>query len=372
MREFNEDMEIALSGGGFRASAFGLGVLLYLAHSGLNRRVKCISSVSGGSITNGFVAYECDFGSLTNVEEFTPVASRLATKISGNGKFGGFWIVSRPYIAILVFSGVALLFWLMSIAVAVLSQVIYGRELRQVTLREWISFVGVALIWGVAGLCREYVVRWWISRTFFMGRSSQTLGSVSGRTVDHVFCATDLSVGSPFFFSTKGNGRVFSETYGRGDGKDVRLAFAVATSAALPPLIPPMAFKLASRFERDAEHPVTYLSDGGVWNNLGTDWSRLRSEVRTAETQWIAKARPRPGIPMIEAVNQYPIDGILLMANASMPDRRRDLWMVKIPVVSFLTTFSRVISVAVNSTVASRSTDVELHARCLGLGELGD
>ncbi len=62
--EFREELEIAISRGGFRATAFGLGVLLYLVDRGLNQRVKSITSVSGGSITNGFVASECKFGSL--------------------------------------------------------------------------------------------------------------------------------------------------------------------------------------------------------------------------------------------------------------------------------------------------------------------
>lgn len=47
---------VSLSGGGYRASLFGLGTLLYLVDAGKNAEVCCISSVSGGSITNGYVA----------------------------------------------------------------------------------------------------------------------------------------------------------------------------------------------------------------------------------------------------------------------------------------------------------------------------
>ena len=47
---------VAISGGGHRAGLFGLGVLLYLADAGKNRDVACVSSVSGGSLTNGYVA----------------------------------------------------------------------------------------------------------------------------------------------------------------------------------------------------------------------------------------------------------------------------------------------------------------------------
>ena len=46
---------VALSGGGYRAAMFGLGVLLYLVDAAKNCEVTSISSVSGGSITNAFV-----------------------------------------------------------------------------------------------------------------------------------------------------------------------------------------------------------------------------------------------------------------------------------------------------------------------------
>src|SRR3970040_624926 len=41
---------LALSGGGFRASLFHIGVLAQLADLGMLRRVEVISTVSGGSI----------------------------------------------------------------------------------------------------------------------------------------------------------------------------------------------------------------------------------------------------------------------------------------------------------------------------------
>ena len=50
---------VALSGGGHRATLFGLGALLYMARAGVNRSVTQISSVSGGSLTNGLVAQRC-------------------------------------------------------------------------------------------------------------------------------------------------------------------------------------------------------------------------------------------------------------------------------------------------------------------------
>jgi hypothetical protein len=75
---------IALSGGGFRATVYGLGALLYLVDSGLNKQVTSISSVSGGSITNGYVAQSCNFQTVTT-EEFEKIISDICSKIVNHG-----------------------------------------------------------------------------------------------------------------------------------------------------------------------------------------------------------------------------------------------------------------------------------------------
>lgn len=51
---------VALSGGGFRATLAGLGVLQLLADSGLLGNVRYSSSVSGGSVANGLFAHHYD------------------------------------------------------------------------------------------------------------------------------------------------------------------------------------------------------------------------------------------------------------------------------------------------------------------------
>jgi NTE family protein len=50
------DFAVALSGGGFRASLAGVGVLRFFASADLLSHVSMVSSVSGGSITNGLFA----------------------------------------------------------------------------------------------------------------------------------------------------------------------------------------------------------------------------------------------------------------------------------------------------------------------------
>src|SRR5262245_57265616 len=78
---------IALSGGGHRAAAFGLGVLLYLADAQKNREVTSIASVSGGSLTNGFVA-QCGLYNQQDAETFRAAMASLILRIA---RFGTLW-----------------------------------------------------------------------------------------------------------------------------------------------------------------------------------------------------------------------------------------------------------------------------------------
>src|SRR5689334_16148620 len=83
---------LALSGGGHRATAYALGVLLYLVDSGLNTRVRTIASVSGGSILNAFVALlttpdgasKQSFRSFAGFGSFDAHAARLASLLAGS------------------------------------------------------------------------------------------------------------------------------------------------------------------------------------------------------------------------------------------------------------------------------------------------
>jgi len=65
---------VAISGGGHRATLWGLGVLMYLVDRGANQQVTTVTSVSGGSIANGVV------GMRTNYRAATPAAFRSAVR----------------------------------------------------------------------------------------------------------------------------------------------------------------------------------------------------------------------------------------------------------------------------------------------------
>ena len=51
-----KNLGLGLSGGGYRATLFNLGTLIRLNEFGLIRKIKRITSVSGGSISNGYLA----------------------------------------------------------------------------------------------------------------------------------------------------------------------------------------------------------------------------------------------------------------------------------------------------------------------------
>jgi len=77
---------VAVSGGGHRASLWGLGSLLYLIDSGLHRHVTTISSVSGGSITNAVVGQRLNFRT-TTPDQFRQAVQPLVTHITTDGLF---------------------------------------------------------------------------------------------------------------------------------------------------------------------------------------------------------------------------------------------------------------------------------------------
>src|SRR5215469_4137228 len=79
---------VALSGGGHRATIWGIGVLLYVADAGRQGDVGVIASVSGGSIANGVVAHEMDY-SHASADEVRARLRPLRRHVAYTGLF--FW-----------------------------------------------------------------------------------------------------------------------------------------------------------------------------------------------------------------------------------------------------------------------------------------
>jgi predicted acylesterase/phospholipase RssA len=99
---------VALSGGGHRATIWGIGVLIYLADAGRQADVGVIASVSGGSIANGVVAHEMDYAR-ASAHEVRSKVRPLLRHVAYTGLF--FWGPSTNAFVITVLSLLGLASW---------------------------------------------------------------------------------------------------------------------------------------------------------------------------------------------------------------------------------------------------------------------
>lgn len=221
---------LCLSGGGYRAMVFHVGVLWRLNDAGLLRRLTRISSVSGGSITAGVLALHWRDLAFDN-----------------------------------------------GVATAFQEQVVSPiRDLAGQTL-DAKSILGGIFLPGSIG---EKVAAAY-DRHLFHGATLQDLPE----TPRFVINATNVQSGALWRFS-----KPYMADYrvGRAERPTVPLALAVAASSAFPPVLSPVELEL----EKDqvqsqpgndlCREPYTthvVLTDGGVYDNMGleTVWKRFQT-----------------------------------------------------------------------------------------------
>ncbi|HEU0074880.1 MAG TPA: hypothetical protein VFS30_12835, partial [Dehalococcoidia bacterium] len=139
-----------------------------------------------------------------------------------------------------------------------------------------------------------------------------------GPGVMHVLVATDLLSGEPMYFSSQ---FVHCRPYGWSLPQQIRTAEALYSSAAFPAVFPPKRLKLSRLNFQNGEMPgalprIVRLVDGGVYNNLGTDWFDVLEEHSRAS---------RPLLwPFGELKVDPPriTDKNVIVVNASAPSRR--------------------------------------------------
>jgi len=285
---------VAISGGGHRATAWGAGTLLALSDAGLANEISSVSSVSGGSITNGVVAHDLDLASAPP-EAVERSLGRLLRHLTGEGLFWfgaptDGWLRSFLTAAVLAAGsvvGLAAAFllagrevsplWLLLLGVVgvVVGLVLQPKlaamgmptPLRRLLL-VLLVFLGVpaAILtaittwahgwWIVLAAIAATIVTGagvWVFLRVFAGRGavvargierahfSSSAGTVALRDVDHpavhhVFCATDLQSGDAVYFTPR---LVSGYRLGFGTPGDLPLAVAVQCSACLPGAFPP-------------------------------------------------------------------------------------------------------------------------------------
>jgi NTE family protein len=207
---------IALSGGGFRATLSGLGVLRFFAAAGLLGQVRVVSSVSGGGLASGLLAVRHD-----------AVAEAGFTLEAFDDH------VTRPLVG-----------------------AISGRSLA------WNLVLNV---WRAAGgktrtdMLADALARWWLGDHLLQDLPQRCR---------FVFNASNLDTSSRFGFEREVVGdTVLGEVPTAGTG--LRVADAVAASAAFPTVFAPYS-PPGVRYPCHDDAGAKLL-DGAVYDNLGID-----------------------------------------------------------------------------------------------------
>ena len=212
---------LAISGGGFRATAFGLGALRALHDRDLLRQVRVISGVSGGSLLAAMWAY----GPSDFAEFDATVSSLLARGIQAE-------LIRRAVSPAMVAKGLR-------------------RNATGILRRQRAFSRTEALVESLEA----------------MGFGSKLLSDVTHPSLHTVLSATDMTTSNAVRFGSQTSS---SSAFGR-IIEAVTVAEAVAASAAFPVLLP----ALARRFTFEALDGIRterriLMTDGGVYDNLGT------------------------------------------------------------------------------------------------------
>jgi NTE family protein len=213
---------LCLSGGGYRAMLFHLGVIWRLREAGWLERLDRVSSVSGGSVTAAALA-------LAPADDFEEA------------------VVGRV------------------------------RDLARRTL-DWTSVLEGVLLPGsiaekLAGAYRDHIF------------GDAVLGDLPTHP-DFIINATNVGSGALARFERTG---VRDWRVGSLPDPEIPIATAVACSSAFPPVLSPFRLRPKVDWEDEEgndlgtpEHRESlYLSDGGVYDNLGleTAWKRCRTVI---------------------------------------------------------------------------------------------
>lgn len=335
---------IALSGGGHRATLATLGCLLALVDRGLSDRIIQIASVSGGSITNAFVAQR------TRLEGLAPrgldaIAKELATTVVCRG------VLTKAWIALFLLTPIAL-----GLGFGTASSLL-------LPLPVWADvFLGLAVASFVL-LLRGKAVEWLLDARYFRHGSTDggraRLSSLSGRKIDHVFCMTDLALGLPVYASSAHGGMVWRRLrpapmrpshhppFQTFSAMHLTLAELVRASAAFPG-IPPRRIRVPAdpQLPLVAQSPrIAFLADGGLWNNLGSQVVREDGFIGTHAAWDNGTLRP---------YGRTLADLPLLCFNGSAPLAPTMPWLFAIPGIALARSLLQTTEILNANTVLPR------------------
>ena len=320
-------VSLAFSGGGHRAAAFSLGVLLYLVDADVHAHVESIASVSGGSITNAFVGQQVDLSNTTSDQFEKQVARPLLSRLASRGTL---WAPLETKIYVLALAvgllAVCVVPWTLSIGLAA----------------KAIIFVAAILAWGELLRLRGHICARSLRQTLYSPRV--LLRDIHDST-KHILCSTDLQAASHLYFSKS---FVYGYAAGLGNPGTLLLAVAVQASAALPGAFPPRLIRRSRLGMRKGEVAAAsrsrylVLADGGVYDNMADQWAHgYRERVERLR---------------ITDLGEVPEE--LIVVNASAGMRWRPFRRASVPILGELVALLRDKDVLYNATTAPRRRDL--------------
>ena len=218
---------LALSGGGYRATLFGLGSLWRLNDAGLLGKLDRITSVSGGSILSGVLAH------------------RWAKLAFADGHAGNFIAeVANPV-----------------------------RAFCEKDIDVAIGIKGALTPFRTAG---DFLADCYRKELFGDFRLRDLPDASKPGNPKFIFYATNLQTGRSFRFRQD---MIADYMLGMSSKTDIPLAFAVAASSAFPPVFSPIELETdPSTWQKGGALPnletlrrKVVLADGGVYDNMGLE-----------------------------------------------------------------------------------------------------
>jgi NTE family protein len=285
-----------LSGGGYRAAVFHLGSLLRLNEAGLLARLRTLSSVSGGSIVAGWLG--CTWSRL-----------RFEDGVCRN-------LTEEILDPVLGFTSEGL-----DASAVLRSAFIPGVVSRRVQ-KEYRRLFGDATLADLPG---------------------------RGEGPEVVLTATNLSTGALFRFGRFGVGDFRSNPDDTSSGffqaPTVPLVTAVAASSAFPPVLSPCIFSAAQYSDSRAARRTVYLTDGGIYDNLGLEPLDDKAIKIALSSDGGAPFRPKPKPPRTYLAGTVHVLKVVdlqvrklrrkeLVASAA-PDRKVGYWAINLPLARY-------------------------------------
>lgn len=291
----NPEWCLCLSGGGFRATLFHLGVVRRLNELGVLSRLSTITSVSGGSILNGILAtrwagltFDATGTSFTNLDA-------LATDV-------------RRFCSI-----------------DIRTRLLLGTRLNLLNagavLRDWFSV-------SADFLADEYT-------PLFQGTTLASVPSPRAGVPRFVFCSTNVFTGACWHFHGGPGGRMGDFYTGYCDASHVPVRVAVAASSAFPIGFSALRLRMpaASEVSRidpwGTPRPLSekrgaawtpsrmLLTDGGVYDNLGVEpvWNRAKALIvsdagKPFETVTTSRQAAIPRLKRVSAISEEQVAAV--------------------------------------------------------------